>query len=893
MRLQLRLNLRRLVLALIALLSFGAILLKQSDGYLRASAAVQTVVSVNAASYEKGPLARGSLASVFGNNLATRTEKSQDATAKTKLGDVTVQLTGSDNVTRAAELVMVSPQQINFVIPDGSPLGKTLMVIKDGEKDTATGEFQVADASPALFTSDSGDGKSKLAVGMASANGSANQSIVNSDGIPSMIGPGAPWAPTTVTLLGTGIRYASDVQVRIGDQVVATTFVEKDDERPGVDRVTFRMPRMSRAGMNTLSLVVNTRSSATASSGATTLAAGAAQSSDTTMTSNAAQVNALGPAAPSPFVLSADDVRLIIAQAVAKAQQLGVAATIAVVDKEGNVLGIFKMNGARSDVLLGRTDLRTGQPSPGSLFPDPDGLQSVRLPLASGLGLLSDGAALAAISKAGTAAFFSTQGSSISTRTASFIIGENFPRNVSSQSSGPLYGVQFSSLPCSDFRGNVGLATLPLGLSGDSGGFGLYKNGVAVGGVSAELDGFYTVDLNITDREVLPEEQIGMAATRGYRPPPAITADNILIDGMRFAFSNVQPGGEPPAAPYASLVGPVGSELVPPTGQFVSRYTPLMLGGVPGRVIPDPNPGNPSNIGRQGYFPFKNSQVSSLTANDVNIIITQAAQQAYRTRAAIRLPVGPNTLEEVNITVVDTSGAVLGVFSTQDAPEFGFDVSAQKARTVVFFSLPTAAAMLLAADANIKNVPGLSVSKYAGQAAAFGVPLNGQFAFSSRAMGFLARSFFPDGIVGTPNGPFSKPLVFWSEFNDGLQIAAVKPALVSILTGGAPANLGCSPLPNDLTLADGFQIFAGSGALYKNGVLVGGIGISGGGIDQDDIISAGGSFGYDPPANVRADQLLPMGVRLPYRKYPRHPNIVSSPPNPPIIRNTRAFSNTN
>ncbi len=173
------------------------------------------------------------------------------------------------------------------------------------------------------------------------------------------------------------------------------------------------------------------------------------------------------------------------------------------------------------------------------------------------------------------------------------------------------------------------------------------------------------------------------------------------------------------------------------------------------------------------------------------------------------------------------------------------------------------------------------------------MPLNGQFAFTSRAMGFLARSFFPDGIVGTPNGPFSKPLGVWSEFNDGLQIAAVKPALVSILTGGAPANLGCSPLPNDLTLANGFQIFAGSGALYKNGQLVGAIGISGDGIDQDDLVSAGGSFGYDPPAAVRADQLLPKGVRLPYRKYPRHPNIGNPPPTPPIIRFTRAFSNTN
>src|SRR6266508_2647126 len=361
MRLQLWLNLRRLVLALIALLSFGAILLNQSDGYLRASAAVQNVKSVNAASYEAGPLARGSLASVFGNNLASRTEKSQDATPPTKLGDVTVQLTGNDNVTRDAGLVLVSPQQINFVIPDGSPLGKTQMVIKNGDKDAATGEMQIADASPALFTSDSGGGK--LAVGMTNADGSSPQSLVNPDGSARMIGSGAPWAPTTLTLLATGLRYAESVQVLIGDQVMQPTFVGPDATLAGVDRVDVRMPMNLRNGMNKLSLVANTRSSATASSGATTQAAAASQSSSTTATSNEVQFNAQGVATPGPGILGAADVQVIIAQAVAKAQQMGVAATIALTDTEGNVVGIFKMNGATSAVRLGSTNLVTGKPT--------------------------------------------------------------------------------------------------------------------------------------------------------------------------------------------------------------------------------------------------------------------------------------------------------------------------------------------------------------------------------------------------------------------------------------------------------------------------------------------------------------------------------------------------
>src|SRR5262245_64339140 len=122
---------------------------------------------------------------------------------------------------------------------------------------------------------------------------------------------------------------------------------------------------------------------------------------------------------------------------------------------------------------------------------------------------------------------------------------------------------------------------------------------------------------------------IAVAAIKGYRPSPAIQADRILIDGMRFAFSNVPASAAdgPPAAPYASLVGSVGSEIIPPVGQFVSRYTPLTLGGIPGRVLLDPNPGNPSNINRQGYFPFKGSQVSSLTAADVTRILTRSEER--------------------------------------------------------------------------------------------------------------------------------------------------------------------------------------------------------------------------------------------------------------------------
>ena len=49
-------------------------------------------------------------------------------------------------------------------------------------------------------------------------------------------------------------------------------------------------------------------------------------------------------------------------------------------------------------------------------------------------------------------------------------------------------------------------------------------------------------------------------------------------------------------------------------------------------------------------------------------------------------------------------------------------------------------------------------------------------------------------------------------------------------------------------IANGLQIFPGSVPLYKNGRLVGAIGISGDGVDQDDLIAAMGSAGFEAPA---------------------------------------------
>jgi hypothetical protein len=59
--------------------------------------------------------------------------------------------------------------------------------------------------------------------------------------------------------------------------------------------------------------------------------------------------------------------------------------------------------------------------------------------------------------------------------------------------------------------------------------------------------------------------------------------------------------------------------------------------------------------------------------------------------------------------------------------------------------------------------------------------------------------------------------------------------------------------------------------LYRNGQLIGGLGVSGDGVDQDDYVTSGGSLGFEAPLSIRADQIIDQGVRLPYLKFPRDP----------------------
>ena len=580
--------------------------------------------------------------------------------------------------------------------------------------------------------------------------------------------------------------------------------------------------------------------------------------------------------------LTESDVQRLIAQAVGEAQARNVHAQIAIVDRVGNVLAVFQMAGAPATVAISSRLGVTG---------GLDGIPSGTIP-----------AAQAAIAKAITGAYLSSAGNAFSTRTAGQIIQEHFDPNESQQPSGPLYGVQFSQLSCSDVnrnasQGSVGPKRSPLGLAADPGGLPLYKNGLVVGGIGVESDGRYGLDLEITDFDTDPEEIIAVAGASGFAAPADVRGDRITADGRTFRYVDSEATLSDPthAPPFASLGGALAA---------VDGYNPgairagTLFGSPDSGVRPDGGALASSGAwilvdsGNSARYAPRDAADGTLRASDVQALLAEAIAIAKLARAQIRRPLGSSA--EVTIAVVDRNGDILGLARTADAPVFGIDVAVQKARTAMFFSLPSAAAELSSAPPAQYLFPTVAapIARYVdAMRTFFGDPaaLTGSVAWSARAVGNIHRPTFPDGIEGTIEGPLSTPIATWSPFNVGFQLdlvynQVVKGVLGDVSVGCAgrlPAGANPSSADTGLTrLRNGVQIFPGAVPIYRGAGLVGAIGVSGDGVDQDDMIAflglanASGKLGSaigNAPAAMRADTLTPHGVRLRYAQCPQSP----------------------
>jgi uncharacterized protein GlcG (DUF336 family) len=474
---------------------------------------------------------------------------------------------------------------------------------------------------------------------------------------------------------------------------------------------------------------------------------------------------------PSPTVqsLTAADVTALV-QAAAQAADPNTM-VIAVVDRGGNVLGVYRKPSAPT--------LATGN---FSAQVDVNEL---------------------AVSLARTGAFFSNDQAPLSSRTVRFISGIHFPPGIANTSNAPLYGIENTNRGCAlsaNFIAgqsvpparSISGATTGLGIAtgkadvNDSdpsavnpGGVPLFRNGSLVGGIGVAG----------AAPDVAEYAAYAAATSNGFGPTPAAPGV-VFIGGVALPFVNHR---TPPAGTSAGsftgsfVVGPTASPGAPPEGALVAPVA----------------------------GPF-----GGLDASDVTVIINNAIATANKTRAVIRLPIGSST--RMAIAVADLDGTIIGLYRMADSTVFSVDVAVSKARNMVYFNGGARSAA---------DLPGIPMST----------------AVTNRTIGFGAQPFFPPGINGSSPGPF---------FNLYLRDVA-NPCTQGFQVAG----------PNQ----SGVVFFPGSVPLYSFDVLVGGLGVSGDGVDQDDFVASGGSKGFEASAPIRADQIVLQGVRLPYLRFPSNP----------------------
>jgi uncharacterized protein GlcG (DUF336 family) len=436
-----------------------------------------------------------------------------------------------------------------------------------------------------------------------------------------------------------------------------------------------------------------------------------------------------------------------------------------------------------------------------------------------------------AISLARTGAFFSNDAAPLSSRTVRFISGIHFPAGIAGKPNGALYGIENTNRGCPLTSPEV--PTFNPGVSVPQ---SKSLNGQLLGLPCDSVDqrgcglGIATGKTDVLDSDPGAVNGGGVPIFKNGQLVGGIGVAGVSADLAEYAaFTGSIPNlsyGPRPAEPGVVILDGITLPFVinasrpsgTSAGEFVGAYV----------IAPLDSPRGAAGVA-DGWLigPLASPK---LTVDEIVTIVSQAVAQSNKTRAAIRLPTGAST--RMVIAVTDLQGTTRGLFRMPDATVFSIDVAVAKARNVVYFS---------GASRAPEDLPGVPIGT----------------AVTNRTISFGAQPLYPPGI-DPPPGPFF-------------------PLYVSDV--GKPCQQGTqSPDQHQ----SGIVFFPGSTPLYKGGRLVGGLGISGDGVEQDDLVAAAGATGFAPPEGIRADQIEIGGARLPFLKFPRNPEIGGAVRTPPI-----------
>ncbi len=214
---------------------------------------VRNAVSVSAASYIGNALAPEALTSAFGTNLATRTEFATTLNLPTLLANTSVQIRDSAGVERLAQLLFVSPTQVNYLVPRTLAAGPAIVTITNESGVAATGTIFVNAVEPGLFAANAdGRGPAAAVVQRVRADNSQSYEAVarfnsaTNQFVTLPIALGAETDRVFLVLFGTGFRNRSsvaNVKVLVGGVEATVTDVVAQPEYAGLDQVNALLPR--------------------------------------------------------------------------------------------------------------------------------------------------------------------------------------------------------------------------------------------------------------------------------------------------------------------------------------------------------------------------------------------------------------------------------------------------------------------------------------------------------------------------------------------------------------------------------------------------------------------------------------------------------------------------
>ena len=195
---------------------------------------------VNAASFDStGPIAPGSFATIFGQNLCGQTAGGQldsKGMYPTTLGGCSLTVNGT-----VAMMQFVTSGQANFVVPQNLAFGNASVVINSGTQ-VITSSMMLGSAGPGIFSLD----------GMGMGNGAMVLSTTWQMGPFSSTTNGQP---TPVSIFMTGMDLSVQPVVTIGGIPVDVTFYGNAPGYPGLQQINMTLPA-SMAGVGRVPVTV-------------------------------------------------------------------------------------------------------------------------------------------------------------------------------------------------------------------------------------------------------------------------------------------------------------------------------------------------------------------------------------------------------------------------------------------------------------------------------------------------------------------------------------------------------------------------------------------------------------------------------------------------------------